>query len=240
MKTIGLIGGMSWVSTIEYYKAINTMTNARLGGVHCAQCIIHSIDYNDMTEINRLQDWDRAGKLFSEIAKKLESVGADCILLCANTAHITADDVQKAISIPLIHIGEATVKEVQKLRFTEFRTAGQNIKKIALLGTKFTMEKDFIKGKFTAQKIDVLIPETDDREFIHKTIFDELGKGIFKPETKQRYQIVIQSLAKQGAQGVILGCTEIPLLIKQDDVTIPTFDTTLIHARAAVDFALAE
>lgn len=238
MKTIGLIGGMSWVSTIEYYKTINEMVNARLGGVHFAQCLIYSLDFHDMAEINRKQDWTEAGRLFSSLAKKLENAGAECVLLCANTAHIAAEDVRKAISIPLIHIGEATVNEVQKFRTADSRTAGQTIKCIALLGTKFTMEKDFIKEKFTARNLEVLIPEAADREFIHQSIFDELGKGIFKTETKERYQNIIQELASQGAQGVILGCTEIPLLIKQADVFIPVFDTTVIHAKAAVDFAL--
>jgi aspartate racemase len=230
MKTVGLIGGMSWVSTIEYYKAINEMTNARLGGIHFARCIIYSIDYHDMAEINKKQDWNEADRVFSSAAKNLESAGANCILLCANTAHMVAEQVQKNISIPLIHIGDATVKKVQK----------HNIKKIALLGTKFTMEKNFIKEKFAVQNIDVLIPEAADREFIHAVIFDELGKGIFKPETKKRFQEIIHTLVNKGAEGVILGCTEIPLLIKQSDVTVPVFDTTLIHSNAAVDFALGD
>lgn len=229
MKTIGLIGGTTWVSTIEYYKAINEMVSKQLGGLNSAQCLLYSFNYTVIAEINKRQDWDAAGKVLLAAAKKLELSGADCVLLCANTTHVAADVVQKGISIPLIHIAEATLREVQKRGIT---------KKIGLLGTKYTMELDFIKEKFTAKNIDVLIPEADEREFIHRSILDELGKNIFTDATKKRYQQIIQSLASHGAEGVILGCTEIPMLIKQHDVALPVFDTTLIHAKAAVEFAL--
>lgn len=231
MKTIGLVGGTTWVSTIEYYRAINELVNERRGGVNSAQCLLYSFNFQDIALINQRKDWNTLGQLLLTAAKKLEYAGAECILLCANTMHVAAKAVQNGISVPLLHIGEVTLNETLKRGISH---------KIGLLGTKFTMELDFIKEKFIAKNINVLIPDENDRDFIHRTIFDELGKNIFTDETKRRYLQIIDSLAQQGAEGVILGCTEIPLLIKQRDIKIPVFDTTLIHATAAVEFALAE
>jgi aspartate racemase len=228
MKTIGMIGGSSWVSTIEYYRAVNEMINQRRGGNHFARCILYSVDFNDIAEINRDQDWERLRTYLISIARTVETAGAGCLIICANTPHIVADDVAKSISIPLIHIGDVTVNAIRQ----------QGLNTVALLGTKFTMEKDFIKGKFARLGITVLVPNESDREFIHRSILTELGNGVFTPETKRRYCEIIETLAQQGAQGVILGCTEIPLLVKPEDVSIPTFDTTLLHAAAAVEFAL--
>jgi aspartate racemase len=230
MKTIGLIGGMSWVSTGEYYKAINEMVNERLKGMHFARCIVYSLNFHDIIELNKREDWDGAAKEFLSAARALEAAGANCILLCANTAHIVAEKIQEGVTIPLIHIADATCSTVRR----------QGLNRVALLGTRFTMEHDFFKSRLTANGIEVSIPDPEQREFIHTTIFDELGKGIFKPETKKRYMRIIESLAAKGAGGVILACTEIPLLIKREDATVPLFDTTMIHAKAAVDFALAE
>ncbi|MDP1677267.1 MAG: aspartate/glutamate racemase family protein [Bacteroidota bacterium] len=231
MKTIGLIGGTTWISTVDYYRAVNEMVNERLGHAHSARCLLYSFNFQDISDHINRRDWESVGREFLSAAKTLERAGADCILFCANTAHVAADLVRRSISVPLIHIGEATLAEVQKRGIT---------KKIGLLGTRYTMEMDFIKEKFIAENIEVLIPGPDEREFIHHSIFDELGKNILKESTKQRYQDIMASLASQGAEGIILGCTEIPLLIKQSDVALPVFDTTLIHAKAAVDFALSE
>ena len=230
MKTIGLIGGTTWISTIDYYRAINEMTNKRLGGSHSSRCLLYSFDFQDISEIINRNDWGAVEQKFLTAATTLQTAGADCILFCANTAHVAADFVRKGISIPLIHIGEVTLEAVQKRGIT---------KKVGLLGTGFTMEKDYIKKIFTAKNIEVLVPDPEDREFIHRTIFDELGKNIFLDATKKRYQSIIEQLASRGAEGIILGCTEIPLLIKQHDVALPVFDTTLIHSSAAVEFAIA-
>jgi aspartate racemase len=231
MKTIGLIGGTTWISTIDYYRAINEMVNERLGGAHSARCVLYSFDFHDISQLIKQKDWNAMKREFMAAAKIVESAGADCILFCANTAHVAADVVRKGVSVPLIHIGEATVSAVQKHGIR---------KKVGLLGTRYTMEMDFIKEKFAAQNIDVLIPDPLERDFIHNSIFDELSKNILLETTKKRYLKIISSLASQGAEGIILGCTEIPLLIKQHDVALYVFDTTLIHAKAAVEFAFSE
>lgn len=230
MKTIGLVGGTTWVSTIDYYRAINQMVNERLGGNHFARCVIHSFNFHDIVELTNRQDWDALGALLLAAAKNLESSGAECMMLCANTMHIAAETVRKGISVPLIHIGEATYEAVRHRGIS---------KKIALLGTKFTMEKDFIKNIFTAKGIDVIIPDDKERDYIHRSIYDELAKNIVLDSTKMKYREIINGLVGRGAEGVILGCTEIPLLVKPHDVSVPIFDTTLIHAQAAVDFALS-
>ncbi|MFA6468708.1 MAG: aspartate/glutamate racemase family protein [Bacteroidota bacterium] len=231
MKTIGLIGGTTWISTVEYYRTINEMVGARLGKANNARILLYSFNFEDFNEILEQRNWKEMGEKFLAASKMLQNAGVHCILFCANTAHLTAKTVRKEISVPLIHIGEATVVEAQQRGVK---------KKIGLLGTRFTMEMDFIKEKFTAKNIEVLIPDANDREFIHRSIFDELGKNILLDSTKQRYLSIIRSLLTQGAEGIILGCTEIPLLIKQGDVPAPVFDTTLIHAAAAVEFALKD
>jgi aspartate racemase len=229
MRTLGLIGGTSWVSTIDYYTYINKMVNARLGGIASAKLLLYSMNMEELFKFGNAQDWNGLGNFLADIANKLEREGAEALLLCANTPHIAADIVQKNISIPLIHIVDETAKEIKK----------KNLKKIILLGTKITMEQDFFKYRLKNFGIETIIPEDVDREFIQTSIFAELGKNIFLPETKKRYLEIIARLQKSGGEGVILGCTEIPLLIKQEDCSIPAFDTTLIHSTAAVEFMLA-
>jgi len=229
MRTLGLIGGISWVSTIDYYKLINQGINDKLGGLNFSQCVIYSFNYADIKKNNDANDWDSTFNMLLAACLHLKSAGAVAIMLCANTMHMVADRLQKELDIPLIHIATATAAEISKT----------NIKKIGLLGTKFTMEQDFFTSKLTDKNIETIIPEPDDRDFIHYTIFEELGRGLLNESTKQRYLYIIQKLINNGAEGIILGCTEIPLLIQPADVTVPLFDTAQIHAKAAVDFSLA-
>jgi aspartate racemase len=228
MKTIGLIGGTSWVSTLEYYRIINETVNEKLGKEHSARCILYSVDFEEDIMRN-IEKWDNITDLFIDYAKKIEYFGADFLILCANTMHKIADDVQKSINIPILHIADATgIKIVEK-----------GFKKVGLLGTKITMEEEFYKKRLKEGfGIDAIVPERDEREIIHKIIHEELTHGIIKDSSKQKYIKIIKNLADNGAQGIILGCTEIPLLIKQNDLDIPIFDTTSIHAKAAVEFAL--
>lgn len=229
MKTLGLIGGTSWVSTIDYYRLINQMTNERLGGLNSAKLFLSSINFQDFKSLIDANEWERVSKMFIDVSRKLEKSGADAIVICANTPHHIADNVQKEIVIPILHIAEATAQNISKTK----------INKVLLLGTKFTMEQDFFKKKLSLRGIDTVVPDLDDREFIHENIFHELGKGVFRQETKTRYIDLINGSQKKGVQGVVFGCTEIPMLIKPEDCLLPTFDTTLIHARYAVDFSLS-
>lgn len=229
MKTLGLIGGTSWVSTIDYYKYINQMVNEKLGGINSAKLLLYSMNMDDLFKFASTNDWNGLADFLSSIAKKLETAGAEALILCANTPHIAVETVQKNITIPLIHIADETSKEIIK----------HKISKVILLGTKITMEQDFFKKRLLNYGIESIVPDEADKEFIHTSIFTELGKGIFKDETKKTYLEVIEKLKKSGAEGVILGCTEIPMLIKQGDCSIKTFDTTLIHAKAAVEFMLS-
>jgi aspartate racemase len=229
MKTLGLIGGTTWVSTVDYYSYINKMAAGRLGGSASAQLILYSVNFAEIKAWADQGDWGAIAGRLCELASKLESIGAEGIVLCANTMHIVADQVQQSVGIPLLHIVDAVAKEIEK----------QNAKKVALLGTGFTMDNDFYQTRLLKFGIETIVPGVDDRNFIHNSIFDELGKEIFLDKTKQRYLEIIDSLHKKGAEGIILGCTEIPLLIKQDDCSVPVFDTTLIHAKYAVDFALS-
>jgi aspartate racemase len=228
MKTLGLIGGTTWVSTVDYYSYINQMAAERLGGSASAQLILYSVNFAEIKGWADEGNWKAIGERLSELARKLESIGAEGIVLCANTMHIVAGAVQESINIPLLHIVEAVGREIKK----------QNAKKVALLGTGFTMDNDFYQTKLLEFGIEAFVPGKDDRNFIHNSIFDELGKEIFLDTTKQRYLEIIDRLHTEGAEGIILGCTEIPMLIKQEDCAIPVFDTTLIHAKYAVDFAL--
>lgn len=229
MKILGLVGGTTWHSTIDYYRYINNGINERLGGVNSAECILYSVNFADIHRNNEARDWDCNFKLVLNACEKLISGGAEGIVLCANTMHLLADRITAKINVPIIHIAEATADEIRK----------KDIKIIALLGTKFTMEEDFFKLKLAEKGIETIIPGDADRGFIHDSIFNELAKDIINPDTKKRYISIIDKLASKGAGGVILGCTEIPLLIKQEDVSIPAFDTTLIHSNAAVEFALS-
>ena len=229
MKTIGLVGGLTWHSSVDYYRFINQQVNERLGGDQAAKIILYSVNYGEIKKLTQAGDWKVITAIISEAAKKTEAAGADCLLLGANTMHHIAGEVAAAINIPLIHIADATAKAIKE----------KSIKTVALLGTKYTMQFDFYKNKLASHGIKTLIPDESGVEAINKSIYEELGKGILLPETKQLYLTIIDSLIRQGAEGVILGCTEIPLLIKQEDSRVPVFDTTLLHATAAVDFALS-
>lgn len=229
MKTIGLIGGMSWESTSVYYSYINRLVQKELGGLHSARCLLYSFDFEEIAALQRSGDWEMATEKMIEAAKFLEKGGADCIVICTNTMHLMAEDLQKACKIPVIHIVECAVEEIKK----------QGINSVGLLGTKFTMEQPFYKKILEKNGIEVLVPEAEDRELVHEVIFEELCRGEFKGESKTAYLDIIHRLAKKGARGIILGCTEIPLLISQEDCRLPLFDTTFIHASKAVRFVLS-
>jgi len=226
MKIIGLIGGISWVSTIEYYRIINEEVNKRLGGIHSAKCIIYSVDLGELKEYQERGDWDSVAKILANAAKSLEKAGADVILICANTMHKVADIIEGEVKVPIIHIADATAEKIKERGLTS----------VGLLGTKFTMEEDFYKERLRRHGIEVLVPDKKEREIVNSIIYDELVKGIIRDESKQKLINIINRLADRGAQGVILGCTELPLLAKEDDVKIPIFDTTKIHAISAVEF----
>ena len=228
MRTIGLIGGTSWLSTIDYYRLINQEVNRELGGLHSAKLVLYSVDLDQFITLAHAEMWGKLTEWFADIAQQLQTVGAEAIVLCANTSHLIATELQKLIHVPIIHIADATASELRS----------QDIRKTALLGTKFTMEAAFFRDKLLQQGIEVMIPDADERQFIHQTIFDELEKGLLLAETKARYLDIIQNLIARGAKAVILGCTEIPLLIKPEDCPVPVIDTTLIHAKAAARFAL--
>ncbi|MBE9491724.1 MAG: aspartate/glutamate racemase family protein [Bacteroidetes bacterium] len=230
MKTIGLIGGTGWVSTVEYYRIINQEVNRRLGGLQSAKCIIFSLNFGELNEYKRRKNEHGFYSLMKNAALKLTGAGAECVLLTANTTHIYADALQKDIPVPLIHIAEVTAKEIKN----------KNLRRVGLLGTKQTMELDFYKAKLREKNIEVLIPGKDDREFINSTIWNELVKESFREESKRRFLKIMNELQSDGAEGIILGCTEIPLLINQEDTKIPLFDTLRIHAISAVDFALGD
>lgn len=229
-KTIGLIGGMSWESSAEYYRIINRGVQTRLGGVHSARCLLWSFDFEEIKILQDTEKWDAAALLLTEAAKKLEQSGTDFLVLCTNTMHLLAENVEDAVNIPLLHIADATAVKIQ--------SAG--IKLVGLLGTASTMEREFYKGRL-AQKfdLDVLVPEEKERALVHCVIYEELVKGVIREESRAVYRQVIANLVKRGAQAVILGCTEIMLLVRPEDSSVPLFDTTTIHAEAAVSMALA-
>ena len=229
MKVIGLLGGMSWESSLEYYRIINETVKERLGGLHSAKCILYSVDFEEIEKLQNEGKWDELTRIMIESAQNLEKAGANMVLICTNTMHKMANEVQNAIQVPLLHIADAAAEKIKE----------KNLKKVGLLGTKYTMEQDFYKGRIKEKyNIDVIIPDSDEREDIHNAIFNELCLGQIKDESREKYKKIINNLAKNGAEGIILGCTEIPLLINQKDFTIPIFDTTLIHSIFAVDYAL--
>lgn len=228
MKTIGLIGGLSWESTADYYRYINTFVKEQMGGLHSAKSLLYSFDFEEIVALQKAGHWDEATVLMINAAKTLEAGGADIVIICTNTMHKMAKEVQAAITIPLLHIADVTGYEIKKA----------TLKKVGLLGTMFTMEQSFYKEALLQQEIETIIPDKEDREAVHQIIFDELCKGIILPESKAIYLRIIDKLQAQGAEGIILGCTEIPLLIKQEDSSIPLFDTTFLHAQAAVSSAL--
>ncbi|KML02987.1 aspartate/glutamate racemase family protein [Rossellomorea marisflavi] len=231
MKTIGLLGGMSWESSSEYYRLINQGINRKLGGHHSAKSIMVSVDFEEVKQYQHHGEWDKATGLMIEGAQQIERGGADFLLIFTNTMHKMADDVQKSINIPLIHIADATAQTIKDAGLT----------KIGLLGTAFTMEEEFYKGRLSSRHgLEVVVPDQKDRQLVHDIIYRELCLGKIVAASKRVYQQVIEKLIDKGCQGVILGCTEISLLIKQGDVAVPLFDTTALHAEAAVTYALVD
>ena len=229
MKTIGLIGGLSWESSKEYYRIINETVNERLGGLHSAKCILYSLDFAESREIQQTKGWDEMTKILIDTAQRLEAAGADIVLICTNTMHKFMPEIQREIHVPILHIADATAEKVLE----------KGLKKVGLLGTKMTMEEDFYKGRIGEKfGINVLVPDKDERDFIETVIIDELCVGKMNASSKKRFKQIIGKLVENGVEGIILGCTEIPLLIKQEDVSVPIFDTAEIHAKAAVEFAL--
>lgn len=227
MKTIGLIGGMSWQSTIEYYRFINKLTGERIGIDHSAKIIINSVDFAKIGEFLGNKDATGLGLFLGDAAKSLESAGAGLFMIGANTMHFVAREVQSQVNIPMVHVVDAVVEELRRLGLTN----------VALLGTQFTMEHSFYKNKLAENGITTIVPEKEDREFIHRTIFTELFQAILVPASKERMLNIINGLKSKGAGAVILGCTELPLLISQEDCDIPALDTTFLHSKAAVDKA---
>jgi aspartate racemase len=231
MKTIGLIGGMSWESSIEYYRIINETVRHKLGGLHSARSVMYSVDFSDIEELQHKGKWDKATDLMVEAACHVENGGADFVVICTNTMHKMADEVQRRINIPLLHIADATAERIKV----------HGLKKIGLLGTKFTMEEDFYRGRLIEKHdLEVIIPSEREREIVHRTIYDELVMGEVKPSSKEQYIAIMNNLAGNGAEGIILGCTEIGLLVGKKDIEGPVFDTTVIHAEVAVEYALGE
>lgn len=231
MKTIGLLGGMSWESTTEYYKIINEYIAGHMGGFHSAKIIMYSYDFHELEIHMKEEAWENCTRLLIDGARLVEKAGADMLLICTNTMHLMAHEVQQSVDIPLLHIVDAVADEIKRAK----------LEKVGLLGTSFTMEKDFYKGRLASKhKVEVTIPEESDRRIVHDIIFNELCTGKIIEESKERFKKIIGSMVEDGAQGVILGCTEIPLLIKTADVNVPLFDTTRIHAVAAADLALKD
>ena len=231
MKTLGLIGGMSWESTIPYYRFINEGVKARLGGLHSAKLVLHSVDFHDIEACQSSGDWDKAGEMLADAACGLQKAGADAIVLCTNTMHKVAGHIEAACSLPFLHIADATGRAITQ----------SGMDNVALLGTRYTMEQDFYRGRLTGQfAITTLIPNEAERERINQIIFQELCLGVLSDESRHYYQQVITRLAEQGAQGVIFGCTEIGLLLNQQQSPLPLFDTAALHAEDAVNFMLSE
>jgi aspartate racemase len=228
-KTIGLIGGMSWESSAEYYRIINQEMQRRLGGVHSARCLMWSVDFDEIKQLQHAGEWDRLADHMKDAAVRLERGGADFIVLCTNTMHRLADAISSSVEIPLLHIADPTAERI--------KAAGHA--RIGLLGTAFTMEQDFYKGRLHQRHgLDVIVPDADDRQIVHEIIYKELVLGKINPESRQAYRAIIARLIERGAQAIILGCTEIMLLVSDEDSAVPLFDTTMIHAIAAVDHAL--
>lgn len=229
MKTIGMIGGMSWESSAEYYRIINEEVKRRLGDLHSAKCVLASVDFAEIEVLQREGRWEEAGRAMAAEARALERAGADFVILCTNTMHISAAEIEAAISIPFLHIADPTAEAV--------KAAG--IQTVGLLGTRFTMEQDFYKGRLQEKHgLRVLVPDAEDRDIVHRVIYEELVLGVVNPQSRAQYARIMQGLVDKGGQGIILGCTEIGLLVKAEDSRVPLFDTTLIHALAAVDLAL--
>jgi len=228
MKTIGLIGGMSWESSAEYYRLINEEVKQRLGGLHSAKCVLYSVDFDEIEICQRNGEWEKAGQILADAAYRLQLAGADFIVICTNTMHKVVDQIQARINIPLLHIADIAAQKVLSC----------GIKTVGLLGTQYTMEQNFYKSRLEARGIKVLIPKESDRVIVNTVIYNELCLGKIVEESRAKFKRIIEDLTEQGAEGIILGCTEIGLLVKPEDSTVPLFDTTLLHALGAVDFAL--
>ncbi|MGH1501058.1 aspartate/glutamate racemase family protein [Yersinia proxima] len=231
MKVLGLIGGMSWESTIPYYRMINQHVKEQLGGLHSAKIILYSVDFHEIEQLQTKGDWQTAGQVLSDAALSLKCAGAEVIVVCTNTMHKVADDIETASGLPLLHIADATAAQIKQ----------QGINKIGLLGTRYTMEQDFYRGRLIEKHdIAVITPNSADREIINRIIYEELCLGIISETSRQEYRRIIGHLEEQGAQGIIFGCTEITLLVNAQDATVPVFDTTAIHAKAAAQYALQQ
>jgi aspartate racemase len=228
VKTIGLIGGMSWESSIEYYRIINEEVKRQLGGLHSAKCILYSFDFDEIERLQAMGEWDRAGQALAEASLSLEQAGADMIVICTNTMHKVMDDIREKVTIPILHIADATVKQIQHSKLS----------RVGLLGTKYTMLEDIYTSRIEATGIQVLLPDIEEIEQINRVIYEELCLGTINQTSKEFYKKVIENLAARGAQGIILGCTEIGLLVKTEDCEVPLFDTTVIHAVESVNKAL--
>ncbi|MGN9795811.1 aspartate/glutamate racemase family protein [Streptomyces sp. OZ13] len=229
MRTIGLIGGMSWESSAEYYRLLNEFVRDRLGGLHSARCVLHSVDFAEIEQLQTAGEWERAGEILAAAARGLEAAGAELLLICTNTMHKVAGQVEAAVRVPLLHLADATADAVK----------ARGLTRVGLLGTAFTMEQDFYRELLAGHGLEVLTPDAEGRALVHRVIYDELCLGVVRDESRARYQDVIGELVGAGAEGVVLGCTEIELLIGPGDSPVPVFPTTTLHARAAVEAALA-
>ena len=228
LKTIGLIGGMSWESTVIYYKIINETVKEKLGGLHSAKCILYSVDFQEIEECQANGNWKKSGEILGEAANNLEKAGADFIVICTNTMHKVINQIKEKISIPILHIAEMTAEKILE----------KGLKNIALLGTKYTMEQDFYKSKLIEKGINVIIPDKNDIEIINEVIYDELCLGTINSNSKKKFLEIVDKLRSKGAEGIILGCTEIGLLIKNEDTDVPLFDTAVIHAEEAAIYSI--
>jgi aspartate racemase len=229
MKTLGLIGGMSWESTVPYYRLINQTVKQELGGLHSARLILYSVDFAEIERLQMSGDWDTAGQVLADAARALRAGGAELLVICTNTMHKVADVVEAASGLPVLHIADATANEIR----------ARGLQRVGLLGTRFTMEQDFYRQRLVGHGLEVLVPDADDRGIVHRVIYDELCLGQVRDESRQQYRRIITGLVARGAQGVILGCTEIGLLVGDDDASVPLFDTAALHARHAALAALA-
>jgi len=231
MKTIGMLGGMSWESTVSYYKAINEGIKAELGGLHSAKILLNSVDFAQIEKLQHQGEWDKTAEVLTQAAKGVEAGGADFLIICTNTMHKVAAEIEAGISIPILHIADATGRQLQ----------ADGITKVALLGTRFTMEQAFYKSRLVDKfGIEVIVPSAEDREVVHSVIYDELCRGVISTDSREKYLAIVMKLQEMGAEAVILGCTEIALLIQQCHTAVPLYDTTKIHADATVNFALSE
>lgn len=229
MKTIGLIGGMSWESTVTYYQVINETVKERLGGLHSAKCVLYSVDFQEIEACQASGDWERSGEILGEAARSLQAAGADFIVICTNTMHKVEAQIRKKIDIPILHIAEATASLLK----------AENMNRVGLLGTKYTMTQEFYKGKLAECGVEMIVPEEEEIETVNQVIYGELCRGIISEASKKEYINIISHLKGRGAQGVILGCTEIGLLVNSQDTEVPLFDTALIHARKAAELSLS-